>query len=276
MKTGKPAGAASRSVLPAIGRTAFLAALIFASGCTHIAKHHQRHNARLAEHSRALTAAVVDTLHLQPHEQRDEFTRIALELAQHDQQIEGIPLDPISVAPLLGTETNLSPAEAMSKQNAARNDLDRRLADIQQLRKQQRASEDQLIAFGERFEQARNAQRTRLFQRGLAVVLAVGAIVALIVFVPASIPLLGRILAFCVTKFPALAGTAGVVSVQAFDAVVKAIEQLRANAGNSSQFDNQVELSRVPGELEFHLSREMDASHKALVRQRKAALQLAR
>src|SRR5687768_16173923 len=147
MKTGKSPGGESRSVLPAVGQTAFLAALIFASGCTHVTKNHQRQNARLAEHSRALTTAVVDTLHLQPHEQRDEFTSIALELAQHDQRIEGIPLDPISVAHLLCTETNHSPAEAMSKQNAARNDLDRRLADIQQLRKQQRASEDQLIAF---------------------------------------------------------------------------------------------------------------------------------
>ena len=268
MKTGK--------ILRALGKTAFIAALLCAGGCTHVAKHHHRQNARLAEHSRALTTAVVDTLHLQPRERRDQFTSIALELAQHDQAIEGIPLDPLSVTHLLGTETNLSPAEAMSKQNAARNDLDRRLADIQQLRTQQRASQEQLIAFGARFEHARNAQRTRLLQRGLAVVLAVGAIVALIVFVPASIPLLGRILAFCVTKFPALAGTAGVVSVKAFDAVVKGIEQLRSSAGNSSQFGNQVELSRVPGELEFHLSREMDASHKALVRQRKAALHLAR
>ena len=276
MKTGKIPHGGSLSLLPALGKTAAFATLLFASGCTHVAKHHQRQHVRLAEHSRALTTAVVDTLQSQPHEHRDEFTSIALELAQHDQRIEGIPLDPISVAHLLGTETNLSSAEATSKQNAARNDLDRRLADIQQLRTQQRASEEQLIAFGERFEQARNQQRTRLFQRGLVVALTIGAIVALIVFVPASIPLLGRILAFFVTKFPALAGTAGVVSVNAFDAVVKAIEQLRASAGNSSQFDNQVDPSHSREELEFHLSREMDASHKALVRQRKAALHLAR
>jgi hypothetical protein len=276
MKTGKILRATTVSRPRAFGKAAFFAALVCASGCTHVAKHHARQNARLAEHSRALTTAVVDTLHLQPQERRDAFTSVALELAQHDQRIEGIPLEPISVTHLLGTETNLSPAEAMTKQNAARNDLDRRLGDIQQLRTQQRASEDQLIAYGERFEEARNAQRTRVFQRAVAVVLTVGAIVALIVFVPASIPLLGRILAFCVAKFPALAGSTGIVSVKAFDAVVKAIEQLRATAGNSAQFGNQVELSRVPGELEFHLSREMDAAHKALVRQRKAALRLAR
>ena len=274
MKTGKIPG--SNSLLPALGRIALLAALLFASGCTHVAKKHQRQNARLAEHSRALTTAVVETLHSQPHERRDAFTSTALELAQHDQRIEGIPLDPISVPHLLGTDTNVSPAEMLSQQNAARNDLDRRLADIQQLRTQQRASEEQLIAFGEQFEHDRNARRTRWFQRGLAVVLAVGGIVALIVFVPASIPLLGRILAFCVTKFPALAGTAGVVSVKAFDAVVKAVEYARSKSAGSSQFGNQVGEAQRIGDLEFHLSREMDASHKALVRQRKAALHLAR
>src|SRR5688572_25897542 len=279
MKTGKSPRGGGLSLFPAFGKTAAFAALLFASGCTHVAKHHQRQNARLAEHSRAFTTAVVDTLQLQPHEHRDEFTSIALELAQHDQRIEGIPLDPISVAHLLGADnTNQSPAEAMSKQNAARTDLDRRLAEIQQLRTRLRASEEQLIAFGERFEHARNAQRTHLFQRGLAVALSIGTIVVLIVFVPASIPLIGRILAFCVMKFPALAGTAGVVSVKAFDAVVKAVEHVRSARSNSSQFVNQVDQDAPveSGELEYHLSREMDASHKALVRQRKAALHLAR
>ena len=274
MKTGKIHG--STSLLPVLGKTAFAAALLIGSGCTHVAKNHQRQNARLAEHSRALTTAVVETLHLQPHERRDAFTSTALELAQHDQRVEGIPLERISVEHLLGTDTNTTPAEVVSQQNAARNDLDRRLADIQHLRTQQRASEEQLIAFGERFEQARNAQRSRWFQRGLAVVLGVGAIVVLIVFVPASIPLLGQILAFCVTKFPALSGTAGVVSVKAFDAVVRAVEHARSKGASSSRFGNQVEETQRIGELEFHLSREMDASHKALVRQRKAALQLVR
>jgi hypothetical protein len=275
MKTGKTPG--STSLLPALGQAALLTALLLSSGCTHVARKHHRQDARLSEHSRALTTAVVEALHLQPHEQRDAFTSTALELAQHDQRIEGIPLDPISVDHLLGVgATNQSRAEVLSQQNAARHDLDQRLADIQQLRTQQRASEEQLIAFGERFEHDRNAQRTRLFKRGLAVVLGVGAIVALIVFVPASIPLLGRILAFCVTQFPALAGTAGVVSVKAFDAVVKAVEHARSKGAGSAQFGNQVEQTQHIGELEFHLSREMDASHKALVRQRKAALQLAR
>src|SRR5687768_9307437 len=102
MKTGKIPG--SISLLPMLAQTAFLGALFLASGCTHVAKNHQRQNARLAEHSRALTTAVVETLHLQPHERRDEFTSTALELAQHDQRIEGIPLERISVEHLLGTD----------------------------------------------------------------------------------------------------------------------------------------------------------------------------
>ncbi|MGZ8939563.1 MAG: hypothetical protein ACXW32_10175, partial [Limisphaerales bacterium] len=98
-------------------------------------------------------------------------------------------------------------------------------------------------------------------------------------FVPASLPLLGRMLAWCVGRFPALAGMAGVVSVKAFDAVVKAIERTKSAQpfqNHPHQFGNLSATAPRLDELHWQLSREMDAAHKALVRKRKTALALDR
>ena len=136
-----------------------------------------------------------------------------------------------------------------------------------------------MLAFGERFEIERNQQRIRWFQRGTLLTLVLGGFIALVVFVPASIPVLGHILAWCVARFPALAGTAGVVSVKAFDAIVKAIERMKSTPpleNQPPQFGNFTTPAPGLNELHFHLSREMDAAHKSLVRTRKTALELDR
>ena len=108
-----------------------------------------------------------------------------------------------------------------------------------------------------------------------------GAFIALFVFCPALIPVIipiaGRLLAFCVGRFPALAGSAGVVSVKAFDALIEAIEQTRASNNDApARFGNQLPAAHPTQELFLNLSRKMDAAHKALVRQRKSALHLDR
>jgi hypothetical protein len=109
--------------------------------------------------------------------------------------------------------------------------------------------------------------------------IAIGAIVALCVFFPVCIPILGRALAWIVGKIPSLASALGVVSVKAFDAVVRGIEGSRRSEPATERLHND----RAPADfasvtatktLETHLAREMDAAHKALVRERKAALNL--
>lgn len=250
------------------------------SGCTHVAKTRAKTEAKLQEHSRAFTTAVLDTLHAQPTHQRDQFTELALQLAQHDQQVEGLPLEPLRVGELLGLEwTNLPPQEAAANQKVAHQQLDRRVAEIQRLRAQEHRTQEHLLAFGERFEVERNKQRMRWLQRGTLLTVVFGGFIALVVLVPASVPVLGRILAWCVARFPALAGTAGVVSVKAFDAVVKAIERMKSTQPLENQphkFGNFTTPAHGLDELHLHLSREMDAAHKALVRKRKTALELDR
>jgi hypothetical protein len=261
---------------------AFVAALVvalagFGTGCTHVARTRNKTSAQLEEHSRAFTSGIVDVLHLQPTERRDEFTNVALELAQEDQRIEGLPLEPIAVGALAGiVDTNLSPAEAREERTDAHEGVTRRIAEARALLAKNRRAEDRLQAFGEEFERTRNEQRVRWFKRGTLVTVILGGFMALAFFVPASVPVLGRILAFCVGRFPALAGTAGVVSVKAFDAVVKAIERTRNTPTPPSQFGNQMAGEPELADLQFHLSSEMDAAHKALVRKRKAALKLDR
>jgi len=72
-----------------------------ATGCTHVASKRAKTHSQLDEHSRALTTAVVDSLQLQPREQRDNYTEFALRVAREDQRIEGLPLNPIAVEPFV-------------------------------------------------------------------------------------------------------------------------------------------------------------------------------
>ena len=215
----------SVSILSA-GTAAVIIAL--GSGCTHVASSRHRVTNQLTEHSRAFTTAVVDALQLQPTDQRDQFTSTALQLAQLDQRVEGFPLKPIPVEELIDPTGSQPQAQA-----TARADLASRELTVQKLLSKQHQNEERLLAFGERFEVERNQQRLAWFKRGSAALVIIGAFIALFVLCPALIPVIipiaGRLLAFCVGRFPALAGSAGVVSVKAFDALVEAIEHLVLN-----------------------------------------------
>lgn len=253
--------------------TAAVLVASFGSGCTHVAATLHRANHRIEEHSRAYTTAVVEALQLQPTHQRDRFTTTALQLAQRDQRIEGIPLDSIPVADLIDSSPTNRDAHAAATMNLARRD-----EELRGLLAQKRRGEERLITFGEQFEQSRNEQRLHWFKRTSAFTLLVGALVAVFVLCPALLPVAGRVVAWCVGRFPAVAGSVGVVSVNAFDAVVKAIERTRRNIPSEStpRFGNQAPSGDDRDDLFLNLSREMDAAHKALVRKRKVALVLDR
>src|SRR5947209_6162439 len=96
--------------------TLALTTFVLTTGCTHFAAKRAHARAQLEEHSRALTTAVVDTLQLQPPENRDPYTDFALRVAREDQRIEGLPLDPIPVEPFLQT----NPTNALPKLRAER------------------------------------------------------------------------------------------------------------------------------------------------------------
>jgi hypothetical protein len=219
------------------------------SGCTHFASKRSKARSELEEHSRALTTAVVDSL--QAHTNRDPNTEFALRLAREDQRIEGLPLEPIQV-------TELDEPE-----------LRERFARIERLISQARRSEERLLQMGAIQEQEKNRLRARRAKWITSGSLLVGGVVALFVFMPAALPIAGHLLGWLVGKIPSLASALGVVSVKAFDAVVRGIE--RSKGAGTDRFSNGTPDSAFE-KLELNLSREMDSSHKNLVRSRKAAV----
>jgi hypothetical protein len=234
-----------------------LAAALFGQGCTQFARRHERMRAHLDEQSRALTTAIVDSL--QSTREREPASDLALRLARQDQRIEGLPLEPIAVAPLLepGNES-------------AQRALEKRESEIEQLLRQERHSAERLQRFGATFEAERNATRWRWTRWAGGGSLLIGGLVALVVFVPAALPIVTRFAAWIVGRIPALASALGVVSTRAFDAVVKAIERSK-RAPSTTSWANSAQGPSLE-ELHLNLSREMDATHKELVRSRKASL----
>ena len=221
---------------------------LLAGGCTHFTQQRFKARAELDEHSRTLTTAVVDTL--QSATNRDARAEFALRLAREDQRIEGLPQEPINVA-------------RMTQLNEQR--IEKQFARIEKLIAREQRSEARLLELGTQQEEDRNRSRSRWAKWLSGGSLLIGGLIALGVFVPASLPILGRVLGWLAGKIPAAAGALGVVSVKAFDAVVRGIERSKPNADH---FANEPAGSS----LELNLSREMDASHKDLVRARKTAI----
>jgi hypothetical protein len=262
MKRTYITGRAQRRISSRLALTLTLAA----TGCTHVASKRAKIHSQLEEHSRAFTTAVVDSLQLQPPEQRDNYTEFALRVAREDQRVEGLPLDPISVEPhVRRNETN-----AFATLNAERA-LSARFAETEKLIAAEKRQDDRLIAFGQTHEENQNRSRARWVKWIGSGSIVIGGLIALCVFVPAIIPILGRILGWLVSKLPALAGAVGVVSVKAFDAVVKGVERTKTEPSGNSRLTND-SSDTWSDNLHLNLSREMDAAHKTLVRTRKAAL----
>ena len=242
--------------------------LMFLSGCAQLARKYSVLESELAEHSRAFTAGVVDTLQLQPEARRDEFTGLALTLAREDQRVEGAAARPLAVEALLGIgETNEN--ARIEKQTAAARDLRSRFERVQTLLEREKDAEAKLRELGEVFDAQRSEKRAQWWKWGASASAGVAGLIASILFFPAATPIAGRVLGALVNRMPALAGPAGVVSVDAFDAVVKAIERSKENV----PLENEVTKTGSWFEdLAANLSRELDASHKRLVSARKKSI----
>lgn len=257
------------------------ALLLLGGGCTHATKAHFKARTELDEHSRALTTAVVDALQLQPESSRDPFTGLALRLAAQDQRVEGLPLEPVPVGPLLGMAAGNTSSNLIATRRAvATAEVEKRFSRIETLIARERDAGEQLAALGAHAEAERNERITRSWKRGGGGIILLGGLIALCVFFPAAIPIAGQVVGVIVSRVPALAGAAGVVSVKAFDAVVKAVERSKAAGADTQNHPNIPLGNSLPSDpawierLHLNLSREMDSAHKRLVRQRKETLGL--
>lgn len=250
-----------------------LAGLMACTGCTHLAKRRTNAQNHLTEESRALSSAVVDALQMQPAAQRDPYTATALLFAKQDQHIEGLPLESFDVPALIAATNAVSfaasPLGTTVAVNPAQAAVQERFVKENKFIERERTATEQLVRLGIESEEVSNRRKTRWFKFGLLTSTLLGGFIVLVIACPVALPLLGRLLAWCVTRFPSLASKLGVVATEAFDSVVRGVENFKSTA-----LSNAGSQAPVANDLHASLSREMDAAHKELVRARKTDLKL--
>jgi hypothetical protein len=221
--------------------------LLCGMGCTGYQRKESRVRARLEEISKQLTTAMVDVLAFAP---TNRPTEVARDLAQHNQQVQGLPMERLDAKGLISGEKKIEDG------------LQAKYDEADKLNRLKAEYDTKLQAMGAELEKERNKSIVRRIWSWATGTLGVAGIIAACVFCPALIPILGRILGWMVGKVPSLAGAVGVVGKDAFDAVVTAVQNVRAKpAAAKPDLDNE-------------LARETDRAHKRLITVRKASLGL--
>lgn len=164
----------------------------------------------------------------------------------------GLPVVSVDVAgEVRGDKVAVAEAIKLEKASdlnmAARNELAE--AELERLRR--------LATLGEKAENERNQNIVKRVWKWSIATFGVGGLIALCVFFPVIIPILGRILGWIVSLVPKLAGLIGVVSTKAVDKIVGSVELAKRNN------------SAARYAIEDIASRKMDEPEKALVRARK-------
>ena len=273
-----------RPLKPTALRWILVGVLLQTPACSKLAARRTTTLKALHDESQALTTAVVDTLQLQPSQQRDPFTATALRFAKQDQHLEGLPLQPFDVPALLATLTNPTPNNP-SIPSKAETQVAERFAKQDQWLRDDRKNEAHLVDLGTQAEAAHQSRRSFWTKAIAWLTLPTTGLIALLIFCPLALPILGRLLAILVNTLPRFAGFLGIVSIRAFDTLVHGLEKWKtqtltqaevptaANPPPSSGNDASRHLgdsrAQLIQSLHTTLSSKMDASHKALVRTRK-------
>jgi uncharacterized protein YlaI len=224
------------SLLPWFGYLAIGYLVIALTGCTYARGKADKVEAKaadnagqLTEESRALTTAAKEALEFAP---TNPPVNLAKRFLARDQQIEGLPVERIDVAALLAT--NVQALALLEKRFAAQDDLLRERAE---LALKLEAANQRLQEMGRLYEAEKNQSVVRRVGRWLKGIFGVGGLIALVIFCPAVLPVLGGLVSFVVGKIPALVNLFGVVGKSAFDRVVVGVGEVRAKlkveAGNN-------------------------------------------
>lgn len=248
---------------------------LLSTGCTYRAAKRQKLDARLVEAARVNNEAARQALDLQPSTNRDACSDTARAFVSQNQRVLGSPVHPLPVPEILAQveqarsnaqSNNLSIAPGIALQTAVSDALREPFSAQDRMLGQQRAVVERLTQMGAEAESTRN-EKISFWARWIGrLTLPVAGLIALMVFVPAAIPILGRLLAWLVAKLPTLAGYVGVVGTNAFDATVKGIETWKQSSAAGQTAGPGATQSAA---LLNALSQSMDGSHKALVRARR-------
>lgn len=238
--------------------------LFFLVGCTHNAANLKRVDTKQDERTREVIQAAkvandIGHQRLASHETNSVVeAMIAYDLSatylRRGQGIMGLPIvdQTAVVADLLSSNAKLkAAAEAVEKE---------RVTQEQEWAQERAELNRKLLEMGAKYEEEHNKSIVRRVWGWLFSTLGIGGIIALCFLCPAVIPIFARMLAWVVGKFPKLAGAMGVVSTQAFDAVMRGIHRAKKEWGTDDADPKET--------LEVNLSREMDLAHKSLVEAR--------
>lgn len=243
----------------------FLLILLLLCSCSYFGKKETKvqksialSNDKITEESKALTTGVVDALSVAP---TNPPTNLALTLAKHDQQLEGLPTQRIDVSSILAL--NQEAIKALDKRLGYQETL---LREKDALQAKLEAQQAKLVEMGKLYEEEKNRNIVkRIWRWGLST-LGLGGIIALCVLCPAVVPIIGRIFGWLVSKVPKLAGMLGVVSKNAFDSVVKGVGEIRKAVKSTNPDVSQL--------IDTELSKATDKSDKVLIEKRREVLKV--
>jgi hypothetical protein len=178
--------------------------------------------------------------------------RIGIKYGEMAQRGVGLPVERIDVlAEVHGDKKAVEAARKLEAASALRIETRDAMADAELARLKA------LAELGAKYEKEHNQSIVKRTWHWLIATFGIGGVIALCVFFPAIIPIIGRVLGWIVGKIPALAGAIGVVATRAYDRVVGSVELAkRQNTVVGHVFENIA-------------SRKMDQSEKDLVVARK-------
>jgi hypothetical protein len=224
---------------------------------------------KLAEESRALTTGALDALAYAP---TNKPTDLAKKFLQIDQQIEGVPAVRIDVAGILAT--NKAAIEALEKRIEIQQEW---IEERAELRIQLDQANEKLLELGKLYEQERAKSTWKRIWSWTMGTFGIGGLIAIVIFFPAALPIIGAAASFIVSKIPAVVNLLGLVGKSAFDAAVKGVGNARKKLKLTSEtnpnksYTAKEVLSLLDNELK-EATEVGDANFKRLIESRRKML----
>lgn len=190
---------------------------------------------KLVEESKALTTGALDALSFAP---TNKPTDLAKKFLQRDQQIEGTPAERIDVVGILAT--NKASIDALDKRLEMQQEW---LQERVKLEVELNKANEKLIELGRLYEQEKAKSVWKRIWSWTMSTLGLGGFVALVVFCPAVLPIIGGIASFLISRIPALTNLLGLVGKSAFDATVKGVGNARKRLKLSAEVSPQLTYS---------------------------------
>ena len=227
------------------------------------------------EKSRQLTTAVVEVLHDEPVSKATPRSKLALEFAQQDQLIEGMPLEKIPVQDYIELAVSEN-EDDIKKLNKKISDLEESISEFRKEKLENQtvldARTEELVKKGMIYEEENKKKAWEKVWGWAKGTFGIGGLIALAVLFPAIIPILGHMVGAVIKLIPSLASALGVVAKSTTDAVIKGVQGTRQHLKTSSQetYTKAEVIALLDSNLDFHQSK----GDKTLISRRKQKIQI--